>query len=132
MCASPTAVTASAPLGSGSSNASCPVSSSVCWNSYRGLVISACTVTQVNRGSSEATHTFLLKECLKMPLVALPASSSCNCPRFPGYFALFLYLVPVTRPRKEDTRFPGFLYARTNGSEERVLSLHNFRIAYIL
>lgn len=39
------------------------------------LVVSACTVTQVNRGSLEATHTFLPKECLKMPLVALPASS---------------------------------------------------------
>lgn len=35
--------------------------------------------------------------------------SAVNRPSIPVFFALFLYLVPVTQPLREDMRFPGFL-----------------------
>lgn len=74
MCASPRVVTASASQALGHLMLPSPTSSLTCWNSCQAVVVSACTVTQVNRGSLGTTHTPLPKECSKMPLVALPAS----------------------------------------------------------
>lgn len=75
MCASPREVTASAPLGSVSPNATSPS-----LLSHMLAFVSSCGGFSWYRYPGQQglirhnTHTLFAKECLRMPLVALPAS----------------------------------------------------------